>query len=423
MTEHHYDWSGGPAVIKQHSIAKHNVLRAYLARYFITLGCSPNQDVLKLTLVDGFAGGGEYTHSDTKQLVLGSPFICLDAVREAEFALNANRHKPLKLDVHCYFIEKERPAFLYLERALRDRGYGHQIGAEIHLRRANFHDEAKNIIDAIRARNPRAGRSIFILDQYGYKNVPFSLIRKIFATLPGAEVVLTFNVDSLLTYVSDGDVTQEMLSNLELNGAFCGRTIEEIKKSERHWRLFIQSGLYRELIQRCGAKHYTPFFIRSPQGHGDYWLVHMSQHHRARDVMTEVHWEIQNHFIHYGGSGLEMFEITGYDPDYDSLAIGQHRLGFEFDDVARKQSIRTLKEQFPRYIYARPDGLSFGELFASTCNGSPASAEIYRSALIALVEERVIEVVSENGAVRRSASQIRNTDCVRPPAQRSLLIT
>ncbi|EQD43996.1 hypothetical protein B1A_15279, partial [mine drainage metagenome] len=51
---------------------------------------------MKLTLVDGFAGGGEYTHSDTKQLVLGSPFICLDAVREAEFALNANRHKPLK---------------------------------------------------------------------------------------------------------------------------------------------------------------------------------------------------------------------------------------------------------------------------------------------------------------------------------------
>ena len=31
MPRRHYDWSGGPAIIEQHSLAKHDVLRAYLA--------------------------------------------------------------------------------------------------------------------------------------------------------------------------------------------------------------------------------------------------------------------------------------------------------------------------------------------------------------------------------------------------------
>ena len=84
-----------------------------------------------------------------------------------------------------------------------------------------------------------------------------------------------------------------------------------------------------------GARHFTPFFIRNRGGHGDYWLIHMSQHHRARDVMTEVHWANNNYFIHYGGAGLDMFQMVGYDPVHDASYLQQSPLGFEFDDVAQ----------------------------------------------------------------------------------------
>lgn len=57
MSTHHYDWKSGPAEIQQHSVAKLNVLEAYLTQYFQTLASLPQQDVFKLTLVDGFAGG------------------------------------------------------------------------------------------------------------------------------------------------------------------------------------------------------------------------------------------------------------------------------------------------------------------------------------------------------------------------------
>jgi len=56
MTLKQYNWKNGPDLIQQHSVAKHRILQAYLAAYFRTLVSSPNQEVMRLTLVDGFAG-------------------------------------------------------------------------------------------------------------------------------------------------------------------------------------------------------------------------------------------------------------------------------------------------------------------------------------------------------------------------------
>src|SRR5262245_35677565 len=109
MTQSQYCWDGGkPAIIKQHSIAKHEVLREYLVAYLQTLVTSPAQDVMSVTLVDGFAGGGLYTHEDTGQLVLGSPFVFLEAAKEAQALLSLGRKKPLRFNLDYFFVEKSR---------------------------------------------------------------------------------------------------------------------------------------------------------------------------------------------------------------------------------------------------------------------------------------------------------------------------
>lgn len=423
MPKKQYSWKHGPDEIQDHSVAKHKVLRSYLARYFTTLVSSPHQDKLSLTLVDGFAGGGQYCRASTGELVWGSPFICLEAAREAAVYLNQGRHKPLTLDIGYFFIEKDRDAYLHLEKLLKEQQYGSRLGRDIFLRHSKFQDEAQNVIDYIRKKNPRNGRSIFVLDQYGYKEVPGHLIKTIFTSLPRAEVILTFAVDSLLNYASDSKLTKELLDEIGIPDILGNRSFEEIKRSDRDWRLFVQSGLYHGLVSRCGAQHYTPFFIRNSGGHGDYWLIHLSQHSKARDVMTEVHWQNQNHFIHYGGAGINMFQMVGYDPDMDSDLRGQNRLGFEFDDIARARSIEKLKEQIPRLVYANDEGLTFGELFVSTCNTSPASADIYRVAIEQLITEKSIAVYGEDGAVRRVGSTIKTSDQIVAPEQRSLLFT
>lgn len=423
MTLKQYNWKDGPDLIQQHSVAKHRILQAYLAAYFRTLVSSPNREVLKLTLVDGFAGGGLYVHNDTRELVKGSPFVFLDATREAEYLINKDRHKPVQLLVDYFFTEADRHAHLHLDKVLREQGYGDRIGNGIYLEHARFQDKADSIIEFIKKKSPKNGRSIFALDQYGYKEVPTHLLRKIFDALPSAEVILTFGVDSLMNFANDGDQMKELLDGLGLPDIFGGRSVEEIKASDRDWRLFLQSTLYRRLVENCGARHFTPFFIRNRGGHGDYWLIHMSQHHRARDVMTEVHWANNNYFIHYGGAGLDMFQMVGYDPAHDAKYLQQSALGFEFDDVARRASIAALNEHIPRRVYADDTGISFGELFATTCNSSPASAQIYRDSVGQLIAERVIEVVPADGGRRRSSAQIKSTDQIIASNQRTLFTT
>lgn len=416
MPKKHYSWNNGPAVIDQHSVAKHRILESYLAEYFRTLVSSPHQDELRLTLVDGFAGGGVYHHRDTRELLLGSPFICLNATKEAELYINQDRKKPVVFKVSYFFIEAERSAAEHLKHALVEREYGHLLNDTIFLKQAPFQDEVNGIIAYIRKKSPRNGRSIFVLDQYGYKEVPTSLIRKIFQNLPSAEVILTFGVDALLNYASDA-MTQRLLDQIGLPEVLQGKTFQEIKESEKDWRLYIQSALYAQLVGATGARHYTPFFIRTERGHGDYWLVHLSQHPRARDVMTQVHWRNSNHFIHYGGPGLDMFQMVGYDPRMDSAVKGQSEFGFCFDNIARDMSVQALMTQIPRLVYAHDAGMSFGELYVATCNGSPASADIYREATGRLVALGELEVRSPDGTSRRSPQQISNQDQIVAPKQ------
>jgi hypothetical protein len=242
----------------------------------------------------------------------------------------------------------------------------------------------------------------------------------VFRQLPSAEVILTFGVDAFLNYANDGTLTQDILRRVGIPDVLRGRTLESIKSSEKDWRLFIQAALYQDLVQACGAKHYTPFFIRNSAGHGDYWLLHLSQHEKARDVMTTVHWANNTHFIHYGGPGLDMFHMLGYDPDHDEHLSGQQRFGFEFDDQAQSASVAALLEQLPRHVYATVEGLTFGVLFATTCNDTPATAELYKQAVEILIERRSIEVVGADGVRRRSAQQIKASDQLIMPAQRSI---
>lgn len=423
MTEVHYDWAPGEEypIIQQHSIAKHEILRAYLIAYIQTLISNPNREEFRLALIDGFAGGGVYRHASDGREVLGSPFIMLDAAREAEFTINQHRSKPVTLKIDYFFIEKDLAAATLLRQEATARGYGSRLENDIFIYNSSFDDKAAAIIEFVQQKMPRSGRAIFLLDQYGYSKVPTGLINTIIRTLPGSEVLLTFAVDSLLTYITDKNAqTQALLNKIGTPDVLRERTIEDIKRSERDWRLFIQSCLYRDLVDNCGAKFYTLFFIRSSKGHGDYWLIHFSQRARARDVMTRIHWEKNTSFIHYGGPGVDMFKALGYVPNSDASFTKQESLGFCFDDDALTSSVNVLMDQLPRLVYHDDEGITFSELYATTCNTSPASADVYRKALGELMAIKEVVVVSKDGIERRSANRIHDTDTLIPPRQRTL---
>ena len=351
MAKKHYNWKEGPAQIDKHSLTKHEVLVEYLIRYFEqrTLNAR-GRDIFRVTLVDGFCGGGLYELSGVNGLILGSPFRMLHAVKEAQARINIGRTKLLILDVQYIFVDEDSAAISHLRYALIQRGYADCLGKSVHLICAKFQQSADEVIARVKTHTPRASKALFFLDQYGYSEVPAPLIKRLFTELDNSEVVLTFHVAAFATYTND-EFARKISDSLKIDiiGSLGGRSIEEIKRDDANWRRFIQSALYEALVTNCGAKYFTPFFIRgSGASHGEYWLVHLSQHHRAQDVMKQVHWSHHNHFIHYGGSGLNMLapQTMGYMQEFDG--------GFKFDDVAREKSNSALIEQLASRIFERP---------------------------------------------------------------------
>src|SRR5450830_903823 len=198
MARKPYDYSSQPK-IGYHSVIKHKILRDYIKAYIATLTHNVRIDQFKIAVVDGFAGGGKYSADWNSETIYGSPISILEACSEASIAAQSLRTKPFKLDSKFYFVEQDPNGFQLLNQTLIEKGYGQRVNnnQDIYLFQNDFKDKVATIVEDIKKRSPTA-RSIFLLDQYGYSDVPLELIRYIFAELPGAEILLTFNVDALL---------------------------------------------------------------------------------------------------------------------------------------------------------------------------------------------------------------------------------
>ena len=415
MSHDHHSWRIGkdPPLIRPHSLAKHRVLRAYLERYVSVLTGNPRQDQLRLTLVDGFAGGGMYLDSRSREERPGSPLLMLDAMKSAAAKAQQARSKPFDLDVQYLFVEKKRESLEHLWQVLSKSEFGPQMADRIHLLQGEFDSHVSAIIDFVKGRGP-AGRAIFVLDQYWYTDVPLPTIRKILATLDNAEVILTFSTDFLIDYLSGNELTQQILEKIGID--LPSRTIASAKE-ERAWRRTIQFALHQEIPEKTGARFYTPFFIRSDDSHRDFWLIHLSGHFRARDVMVGLHWQESTAFAHYGRSGLRML---GYDQNQDAEWTKQQMLpGFFFDETALVSSQEELLEQLPERVYKFKGGIPFNELFAGLTNECPVTAQIMKDVLSDLASQGVIRVQDKKGSARRRGIK-HGSDIIIPRMQKRL---
>ena len=202
MAELKYDWRPGDPlpVLEPHSRAKHDLLRAYLASYIRILTADPRRDAFRFTLVDGFAGGGLYGWQGG--VAPGSPLILLEEVARARLQLAGARQKPFLLDAEFVFVEQRRASHDHLRQVLLADEHGADLGGAVHLLRGSFEEELDGIIARIASRD-RAQRCIFVLDQYGYSEVPLGAVRRIMAELANPEIILTFGVDALVNYLSE----------------------------------------------------------------------------------------------------------------------------------------------------------------------------------------------------------------------------
>jgi three-Cys-motif partner protein len=425
-TREKYEWLIGstPPPIDAHSLVKHQIVRDYLSRYIQILMGNVRVERLALSIVDGFAGGGEYSDPAAGGFRDGSPLIAIDTVDKERARLNVDRFKPRHVDAKYYFVEKSKSSVAYLNALLGQRIGADRLASEVSVRQGLFQKHFDGICAEIKARK-MGERALFLLDQFAYDQVPGPLLGRIFKEITGAEVILTFNVDSLTSFLSNNDKSHTLMRRMGMESYVDWQAVDALKSAPAEkWRSMIQRNLAHGLVQASGAKHYTIFYI-TPLGKSPwtYWLVHLSNSYRARDVMMDLHWQQANHFSNF----LEPDIFTlGYRTGSDSKATHQAamELGEEhrFDAIADERCRNGLERKLVPLLYDRDEPVAFGDFLSSIGSSTPATAEMIRRALSPAIQAGELAAYSADGARREKGSTVKATDMVGPSRQRMLFL-
>ena len=81
-----WDPDSAPPILQDHSERKLTLIGNYLRRYLEVMGGNRRADRVRLTLVDGFAGGGTFQLDGSE--VSGTPLVMLEEVDRARRILN-----------------------------------------------------------------------------------------------------------------------------------------------------------------------------------------------------------------------------------------------------------------------------------------------------------------------------------------------
>jgi len=407
-----YTWVKGqlPPKIDSHSIIKHRIVNDYLRNYIKTLMAQPQIPRLKMTIIDGFAGGGHYL-SDGDRYLEGSPLIMMKAIKDARQFLNIDREKERILDVDFYFNDLDISCIEYLRELIVLYAGGDEI-EQSDLLRVNYSAEnftlfATRLINKFVADN-QMGRYIFVLDQYNYMDVPFNIIKQIFKFLPKSEVILTFNVGALTTFLSDCPSSRKPLQEIGLDKYLPWDVLQSLREQDKkQWRTLIQTCLAQGMREESQVAYMTPFFVRpNNSSPWDYWLVHLSNHYRAHDVMKKLHWLHGNKFGHQLSPGYFTY---GYSAK-DGLLVSGSSL-FEFNN--REQCVEGIAEHIDKTLFELRGPVTIGKLLQNNIVNSAGDESHFQDSFQLLHQEKQIVVMSANGKKRRVSKRYRPDDIVR----------
>ncbi len=313
MPYKHYDWtnSRSPPILQPHSLIKHEIIETYIERYVFSLMTTSSSNNLKITIIDGFSGGGTYKIKGSKKIYFGSPFIFLKTIQKIEKEIRTKTRKGCDIDAVYYFIDKNKDALNFLEKKLYKNGYGELIGERIFLLNGEFSSIFSGLSEIIKHRN---GRVLFLLDQYGYKDVPLHILKNIFTHFHSAEVLLTFAVGALVNYITDTPQFYKCVSGVQEKYNLLSKkdilflvSLKENSTDMMAWRAIAEHTILKRINKILAALNCAPCFIVSKKSNRRYWLLHLSAHIKTKNRMMRLYSDKHNKIIHNKFLGFGMF--------------------------------------------------------------------------------------------------------------------
>lgn len=398
-----YAWEQG-ATLLEHSRKKHQILREYFYQYVLTR-CKPMVRRFRLAIVDGFSGAGRYECGSA-----GSPIIFVEELSRAILDINLYRmseNLPL-LEIECCLIlnDADKNVIEILKGHLNPILLEHTISNRfLTIKPFYLSNFFESIYPEIKAqiKAEKFTNIIFNLDQCGHSHVQVDTLTDMMAINDSVEVFYTFMISSLTAFLKQHD-PQTLASQL----AYLKLSVQDFEaleklQSKRSW-LGVAERLVFENFKKC-AKFVSPFSINNPNG-WRYWLLHLANKHRARQVYNDVLHQNSETQAHYGRAGLNML---AYDPSEE-----QDQNLYLFNASARDQAKEELTEDIPKFICDTGKPLSVQEFFEKIYNHTPAHSDDINKAIL---ESTELEVITLNGGKRRN--QITAKDFIEFRRQRS----
>jgi three-Cys-motif partner protein len=406
LTEKKYNWEGG-AELGDHTKKKHKILREYLRQYLIIRCQLPQQTKFRLAIIDGFSGAGLYEDGD-----FGSPLIFVDVLIKTSHEININRIakglSPIQIECLLLLNDKDRSAIEQLRQnispllaAAKEKSQNLYIEPE--FLNGKFEEKYEEIKQRLILAH--CGNVFFNLDQCGYSHVTTNIIKDIITSWKSAEILLTFMITSMLTYLSPNGESSGVPLEPEMK-----RKVEALLKdgstllSKSEWLGEAEKIAFTHL-KSC-APFVSPFSINNPKG-WRYWLMHFANSYRARQEYNNILHQDESSQAHFGRAGLHMLS---YDPrDEGQLYI--------FDSDSRQAAKKALYEDIPRFIAESGDTMHMNDFYAAAYSETPAHSDDIHEMII---ENPDMEVLTETGGKRRQANTIKPGDIIKLKNQKSL---
>lgn len=388
---------GAYPTLEPHSQIKLKVIADYVTSYLdILCGHTFGSETFKITIVDGFAGGGRYRYGEQ-----GSPFVLMEAVRLAETHINAQgRRMPIKIDAHFYFIEEDRFAFECLKHEIEQSPYKPELNRTIFVRQGKFTQHCTEIVYNTRQRHKRGGgRVIFFLDQCGYSAVDPNHLRRLSGYLNHkAEFIINFAIDWFNDFLNDSAQFRAIFEGMKLSEHLDFESLIRFKREQPvGYPFLVEAKLAPAFWKASGSPFFSPFYIQPEGRHRGYWLLHLAPHARARSAMADVHWRNANGSRHYGGRGLGML---AFKPDGNATDF---LTGMSFSEDVRGKSKVALMQDLAKKIRADySDGVTFWDLVHAVCNDTMANISLVGEAVSELASEQEVVITGPEGGVKRT---------------------
>ena len=406
MVEKRYDWEGG-AELDEHTLKKHKILKEYFRKYLITRCKHPRQERFRVIVVDGFSGAGLYKCGS-----FGSPLIfvetLLNTIKEINLDRISNNIRTIQIECLLIFNDKNKLAVEKLKTNISPLlEKVNQEGDNLRITCEFFEDHFQATYPKIKRRikTAKCNNVFFNLDQCGYSHVPVSIIKDIINSWKSAEVILTFMIESALTYLSPNNTLSKVPLEPEMQENINQILTDKTLLTKAQW-LGIAEGIIFTFLREC-APYVSPFSINNPKG-WRYWLMHFANNYRARQVYNDILHKNSKSQAHFGRHGLNMLS---YDPQDDASL-------YLFDEDSRKLAKEALYDDIPRFVSESGDTLSMSDFYSAAYSETPAhSDDIHKM----IIENPDIEVITTTGGSRRQHNTIKSEDTLKLTAQKSFI--